>query len=58
MRRQKLIGATNDQQVDVVDWRGVYLDQHLAGTGKRRDDLGDAKLLRFTEFADDDRAHP
>jgi hypothetical protein len=28
----------------------VYLDQHLAGTGKRRDDLGDAKLLRFTEM--------
>jgi len=31
-RREELVGAADDQQVDVIDRRHMHLDQHLAGS--------------------------
>ena len=55
--RQELIRAADDQQVDVIDRRGVNLDQDLARTGDRCRDFGGAQPLRPAEFVDNDRTH-
>src|SRR5205823_13623458 len=55
--RETLVGAADDQHVDVIDGRRVRLDQHLAGAGTRHRGLAGVQRLRRAELIDDNRAH-
>jgi len=56
-RRQKLVCAADDQEVDVIDGRSMHRDHHLIGPWHRFCDFADAQPLRRPELIDDNRTH-
>ena len=45
-RREKLVCAAEDQEVDVIDRRGMYPHQHFIGPRQGLGNLADAQPLR------------
>ena len=56
-RRQKLVSAAHDQEVDVIDGRSMHRQHHLIGPWHRLCDFADPQPLRRPELIDDNRTH-
>ena len=57
-RRHELIDAADHEHIDIIDRRGMDLDEDLARAGHRSGRVADAQRLGRAELFDDDGSHP